>query len=111
MNDGAARAVPFTRTCLTTAGAAPGSIIAAIIVVHVAMKNPNGPGRVATPMSMPPINHAAAAQHAAASPIVVASTIVGASARRDSTSTISVPSAMRAGGDLRHADPRACRSR
>ena len=63
------------------AGAAPGSIIAAIIVTHTAAKNPNDPGRVATPMSMPSISQTAAAQHAAASPSVAASAIAGAGRR------------------------------
>ncbi len=82
MNGSAARAVPRIRACRATAGAAPGSIIAAIIVTQAAAKNPNDPGLVATPMSMPSISQAAAAQHAAASPSVAASTTGGATARR-----------------------------
>src|SRR5215469_17677818 len=79
------------RACLATAGAAPGSIIAAIIVTQAAAKNPKEPGRVVTPMSMPSISQAAAAQHAAASPSVDASTIAGTGRRRTSTFTIGPP--------------------
>jgi hypothetical protein len=56
------------------AGAAPGSIIAAIIVTHAAAKNAGDPGRVVTPMSMPSISRAATTQNAADSPSVAAST-------------------------------------
>src|SRR6516225_6496210 len=56
------------------AGAAPGSIIAAIIVTHAAAKNQNDPGRVATPISMPSISQAAITQHAAESPSIAVST-------------------------------------
>src|SRR5713226_9655173 len=53
-----------------TAGAAPGSIIAAIIDTHRATKNWNEPSRVATPMSIPFICRTATTQEAAASPSV-----------------------------------------
>ena len=111
MNSSAARTLPVIRARLATAGAAPGSIIAAIIVTHAAAKNPNAPGRVATPMSMPSISQAVTAQHAAASPSVAASTIGGAAARLVATFTISSPSSMSPAADLRHADPRTCCSR
>ena len=97
--------MPVIRARLATAGAAPGSIIAAIIVTHAAAKNPNAPGRVATPMSMPSMSQAVAAQHAAASPRVAASTIGGAAARLVATFTISFSLFDESGGDLRHADP------
>ena len=53
--------------------AAPGSIIAAIITTHTAMKEANEPSLVATPMSMPCICHTAMPQDAAASPSVAVS--------------------------------------
>jgi hypothetical protein len=53
--------------------AAPGSIIAAIIATHTAMKKPNEPSWVAVPMSIPRICQAAMTQHAAASPSIPAS--------------------------------------
>jgi hypothetical protein len=53
-----------------TAGAAPGSIIAAIITTHRATKNANEPSGVATPMSIPFICQTATTQNAAASPSV-----------------------------------------
>jgi hypothetical protein len=55
------------------AGAAPGSIIAAIIATHTAAKNANEPSRVATPMSIPVICQTETIQHAAASPSVAVS--------------------------------------
>jgi hypothetical protein len=58
---------------LKTAGAAPGSIIAAIIDTHRATKNANEPSRVATPMSIPFICRTATTQDAAASPSVAVS--------------------------------------
>jgi hypothetical protein len=64
--------------------------MAAIIVTHAAAKNANEPGRVATPMSMPSISQAAAAQDAATSPSTVASTIAGA-VGRNSTLAITPP--------------------
>jgi hypothetical protein len=48
-----------------TAGAAPGSIIAAIIGTHRATKDANEPSRVATPMSIPFICRTATTQDAA----------------------------------------------
>src|SRR5258706_6411393 len=55
------------------AGAAPGSIIAAIIDTHSAAKNADEPSSVATPMYMPCICRTATPQAAAASPSVAAS--------------------------------------
>src|SRR5258708_24757420 len=55
---------------LKTAGAAPGSIIAAIIDPHSATKNANEPSWVAAPMFMPFICRTATTQAAAARPIV-----------------------------------------
>src|SRR6266478_6038024 len=57
-----------------TAGAAPGSIIAAIIGTHRATKNANEPSGVATPMSIPFICRTATTQDAAARPSVAVST-------------------------------------
>src|ERR1700733_9080810 len=57
-----------------TAGAAPGSIIAAIITAHTAIKKANEPGLVATPMSIPVIRQTATTQQAAAVPSVTVST-------------------------------------
>src|SRR5215469_18083310 len=88
VNRTAARRVPLRRAFLAIARAAPGSIIAAIIVTHAAAKNPNEPGRVATPMSMPFMSQAAATQHAAASPSVAVSMIVGTAVLRGATFTI-----------------------
>src|SRR5215471_20704155 len=68
MNSGTARTPPLPRVSLSTAGAVPGSIIAAIITTHTAMKNANEPSLVATPMSIPCICHTAMPQDAAASP-------------------------------------------
>ncbi len=45
MNNGASRSRPPARTLLATAGAAPGSIIAAIIATHTPTKNQNEPSR------------------------------------------------------------------
>ena len=56
-----------------TAGAAPGSIIAAIIETHRTRKNVKEPSRVATPMSIPFICRTATTQDAAASPSVAVS--------------------------------------
>ena len=75
MNSGTARTRPLARARLSTAGAAPGSIIAAIITTHTAMKDTNEPSLVATPMSIPCICRTATTQAAAASPIVVATAV------------------------------------
>ena len=56
-----------------TARAAPGSIIAAIITTHTAMKDANEPSWVAVPMSIPCICQTATTQDAAASPNVATS--------------------------------------
>src|SRR5262249_28792173 len=53
-------------------GAAPGSIIAAIIHAHRPAKDPNEPSRVAIPMSIPVICRTATTQDAAARPSVAA---------------------------------------
>ena len=58
-----------------TAGAAPGSIIAAIIASHSAANDPNEPSSVATPMSIPVICQTATTQQPAASPSVAATTV------------------------------------
>src|SRR5262245_43770445 len=71
-NSGTARTPPPPRARLSTAGAAPGSIIAAIITTHTAAKDPNEPSLVATPMSIPRSRQTATPQHAAASPSVAA---------------------------------------
>src|SRR5215831_6122123 len=73
MNCGTARTAPPARARPSTAGAAPGSIIAAIITAHTAMKDANEPSLVATPMSIPCICHTAMTQDAAASPSVAVS--------------------------------------
>ena len=78
MNSGTARSRPAACARLATAAAAPGSIIAAIIASHRAMKNANEPSRVVTPMSMPSICPTATTQAAAASPSV-ATTAAGRS--------------------------------
>src|SRR5215470_12281676 len=72
MNNGTPRTPPACAR-LSTAGAAPGSIIAAIITTHTAMKNPNEPSLVAVPMSIPCICQAATIQLAAASATVAVS--------------------------------------
>jgi hypothetical protein len=72
-NSGTARTRPLARARLRTAGAAPGSIIAAIIHTHRATKNANEPSRVATPMSIPFICLTATTQDAAARPSVAVS--------------------------------------
>src|SRR6266487_6224293 len=72
-NSGTVRTRPLARARLKTAGAAPGSIIAAIIDTHSATKNANEPSRVATPMSIPFICRTATTQDAAASPSVAVS--------------------------------------
>jgi len=73
MNSGTARTPPLPWVSRSTAGAAPGSIIAAIIATHTAMKNSNEPSLVAAPMSIPCICHTAMPQDAAASPSVAVS--------------------------------------
>ena len=70
MNSGTARTPWLAWARLSTAGTAPGSIIAAIITTHTPMKNANEPSRVATPMSIPCICRTATTQDAAASPSV-----------------------------------------
>src|ERR1700687_691987 len=76
-NSGTARTPPVSAR-LKTAGAAPGSIIAAIIDTQRAIKNANGPSGVATPMSIPFICRTEATQAAAESPSVAASAAVRA---------------------------------
>src|SRR6266508_6526903 len=75
-NSGTVRTRPLARARLNTAGAAPGSIIAAIIDTHTATKNPNEPSPVATPVSIPLICHTATTHDAAASPSVAVSAAV-----------------------------------
>src|SRR5580700_3986166 len=70
MNSGTARTPRLAWARLSTAGTAPGSIIAAIITIHTPMKKANEPSRVATPMSIPCICRTASTQDAAASPSV-----------------------------------------
>ena len=60
----------------------PGSIIAAIIGTHNAMKNANEPSRVAVPISMPFICRIEMAQHTAASASVAASAAATAAVAR-----------------------------
>ena len=69
---------PPARAVRATAGAAPGSIIAAIIATHTAAKNANEPSRVATPISIPVICQTETTQHAAASPSVTVSAAAAA---------------------------------
>src|SRR5258708_4224300 len=69
-NSGTARTRPLACARFKTAGAAPGSIIAAIIGTHRATKNANEPSGVAMPMSIPLICRTATTQHTAASPSV-----------------------------------------
>jgi hypothetical protein len=68
--------IPVASARLSTAGAAPGSIIAAIMATHTAMKNVNEPSLVAAPMSIPRICQTVTTQAAAASPRVAASAAV-----------------------------------
>src|SRR6058998_2807099 len=68
---------PRTRTKPATAGAAPGSIIAAIIGTQAATKNASEPSSVAAPMSIPLIWRTARAQHAAARASVAATAAAG----------------------------------
>src|ERR1035437_5272509 len=69
-NNGTVRRRPLSRVRLTTAGVAPGSIMAAIIATQKAMKDANGPSWVAAPISIPFICRTATTQEAAASPSV-----------------------------------------
>src|SRR5215472_3431679 len=71
-NSGTARTPP-ARAARATAGAAPGSIIAAIITTHAAAKNAGEPSSVPTPISIPVICQTETTQHAAASPSVAVS--------------------------------------
>src|SRR5260221_13690254 len=77
-NSSRVRARPLASAHLKTAGAAPGSIIAAIIGTHIATKNVNEPSGVATPMSIPFICQTATTQDAAASPSVAVSAVAAA---------------------------------
>src|SRR5215471_1394356 len=70
-NSGTARTPPAWAR-LSVAGAAPGSIIAAIMAAHTAMKKPNEPSGVAVPMFIPVICQTETTQHTAASPSVAA---------------------------------------
>src|SRR5262252_897016 len=70
-NSGTARTPPDWAR-LSVAGAAPGSIIAAIMAAHTAMKKPNEPSDVAVPMFIPVICQTETTQHTAASPSVAA---------------------------------------
>src|SRR5689334_16744399 len=68
---------PPVQTRSATAGAAPGSIIAAIMDVQTAAKNPNEPSAVSGPSAMAPIRPVPAisriaSAHAAAEPTSVA---------------------------------------
>src|ERR687891_523217 len=67
---GTARTRPLACARLTTAGAAVGSIIAAIIATHRATKDANEPSSVATPMFIASICWTATTQDAAPSPRV-----------------------------------------
>ncbi len=58
--------MPPARAARATAGAAPGSIIAAIIASHKTVNDPNEPSRVETPKSIPLIRWIAMTQQAAA---------------------------------------------
>src|ERR1017187_1906563 len=60
--------------CRKTAGVAPGSIIAAIIVTHTAANEANEPSLVDTPMFMPRISSMLISQHAVDNPRVTVST-------------------------------------
>src|SRR5260221_14304441 len=77
-NSSPVRARPLASAHFKTAGAAPGSIIAAIIGPHIATKNVNEPSGVATPMSIPFICQTATTQDAAASPSVAVSAVAAA---------------------------------
>src|SRR5919108_3703571 len=77
-NSGTVPTRPPACARLKTAGAAPGSIIAAIIDTHRATKNVNEPSRVATPISIPFICRTATSQDAPASPSVAVSAAAGA---------------------------------
>src|SRR6201998_3847328 len=82
MNPSTARPRPLVRAHLRAAGAAPGSIIAAIMGTHSAMKNANEPSRVAVPISMPCICQTETPQHAAATASVVVSAAAPAAVTR-----------------------------
>src|SRR6266567_5979205 len=71
-NSGAARSRPLARARRTAAGAAPGSIMAAIITSHKTVNDPNGPSLAEAPMSIPLIRWIAMTQQAAATPSVTA---------------------------------------
>src|ERR1039457_3589851 len=101
-----ARARPLAWTRLITVGAAPGSIIAAIIAPHTATKDVNVPSRVATPMSIPLICRAATTQHAAASPSVAVSVAAVTAAWPGWTWTVSLP-ALTTGPVPRRRTPQA----
>ena len=73
-NSGAVSRRPLAWVRRNSAGTAPGSIMAAIIEAHDAVKKVSEPSLVATPMSMPRIWSMAITQHAAAAPRVAVST-------------------------------------
>src|SRR5258708_14736062 len=77
-NSSTVRARPLASAHFKTAGAAPGSIIAAIIGTHIETKNVNEPSGVVTPMSIPFICQTATPQAAAASPSVAVSAVASA---------------------------------
>ena len=64
---------PPARAARARAGAAPGSIIAAIIATHTAAKNANEPSWVSTAISIRVICQTETTQHPAASPSVAVS--------------------------------------
>ena len=77
---------------LTTAGTAPGSIIAAIIDTHTMTKNPNEPSGVATPMSIPLIRRTATTQDAQAiGSVTISATGVAAALPRTALSLMVIP--------------------
>src|SRR5918996_1544346 len=110
---------PLASARLKTAGAAPGSIIAAIIVTHRGTKNANEPSSVAPPMSIPFICRTATTQDAAASPRVAASAaavaaalaLVMAGRRRVRPALIEQLVADRPQATVRHAGPSDARGR
>src|ERR1035438_6172947 len=73
-NSGAVSTRPLAWVRRNTDGTVPGSIIAAIIAVHDAVKKANEASLGATPMSMPRIWSMATTQHAEAAPRVAVNT-------------------------------------
>src|SRR5262249_37827712 len=109
-NSGTASTRPPACTSLTTVGAAPGSIIAAIIDTHRATKNANDPSPVATATSIPLICRTATTQEVAASPSVAASAAAVAAVLAHVLAAINRPVAPRTAASGQARRPTARRS-